>query len=66
MDYYIRFCTHEGYERFEPAGDSLPVAIKEAERMAHKCDGVEVISDSGDLMWPQISASRGGGLHDDI
>lgn len=52
MDYYIRFYTHDGYERLEPAGGSLPAAVKEAERMSKKYDGVEVVAEGGVHVWP--------------
>lgn len=52
MDYYIRFYTYDGYERLEPAGDSLPAAVKEAERMSKKNDGVEVVAENWNVVWP--------------
>lgn len=52
MDYYIRFYTHDGYERLEPAGDSLPAAVKEAERMRKRSDCVEVVTEDGSVVWP--------------
>lgn len=58
MDYYIRFCTHDGYERIEPAGDSLAAAIKEAGRVSKKYDGVEVVAETGARVWP-YGASNG-------
>lgn len=64
MDYYIRFYTYDGYERLEPAGDSLPAAIEEAERMSDRGGVVEVVDAYGGRLW--TARRERGDSHDDV
>ena len=52
MKYTVRWCDHEGNERFENVGTDLELAVEIAQELDLNWDGVEVVDEKERPVWP--------------